>query len=104
MLDSHQVEELIRMVAALDKPALVEQFQTYHASFPIDFTREFLESQPTDRLRHLLRSFARVCRRPRVEPRSRPPRRPAECACDSQSRIRRDVLLGWAGEESGRTG
>ena len=58
MLDSHQVEELIRMVAALDKPALVEQFQTYHASFPIDFTREFLESQPTDRLRHL---FVALC-------------------------------------------
>jgi len=58
MLDSHQVEELIRMVAALDKSALVEQFHTYHASFPVDFTREFLESQPTDRLRHL---FVALC-------------------------------------------
>jgi hypothetical protein len=58
MLQSHQVEELIGLVAALDKPALVRQFDAYQANFPVDFTHEFLESQPVDRLRHL---FVALC-------------------------------------------
>jgi len=58
MLQSHQVEELICLVTSLDKPALVEQFGSYQASFPVDFTREFLESQSVDRLRHL---FVAMC-------------------------------------------
>ena len=58
MLQSHEVEELICLVSSLDKPALVEQFHSYQASFPVDFTREFLESQSLDRLRHL---FVAMC-------------------------------------------
>ena len=58
MLQSHQVEELISLVTSLDKTALVEQFGSYPASFPVDFTREFLESQSVDRLRHL---FVAMC-------------------------------------------
>jgi hypothetical protein len=58
MLESHQVEELISLVSALDKPALVRQFDLYQANFPVDFTPEFLESQPVDRLRHL---FVALC-------------------------------------------
>ena len=58
MLQSQQVEELIGLVSSLDKPALVEQFATYQASFPVDFTRDFLDSQSVDRLRHL---FVAMC-------------------------------------------
>jgi hypothetical protein len=58
MLQCCQVEELIRLVAAMEKAVLIEQFQNYRASFPVDFTREFLESQSLDRLRHL---FVALC-------------------------------------------
>ena len=58
MLQSHQVEELIALVSALDRGALVAQFEKYQAAFPVDFTREFLESQSEDRLRHL---FVALC-------------------------------------------
>ena len=58
MLQTEQVEELITVVAGLDRQALVEQFRNFRASFPIDFTREFLERQPEDRLRHL---FVALC-------------------------------------------
>jgi len=58
MLQSQQVEELIGLVSSLDKPALMQQFDSYQASFPVDFTRDFLESQSVDRLRHL---FVAMC-------------------------------------------
>lgn len=58
MLQSEQVEELICLVSALDRDALVSQFQHYRATFPLDFTPDFLHSQPLDRLRHL---FVAVC-------------------------------------------
>lgn len=58
MLQSNQIEELIGLIASMDKPALVRQFDEYQAGFPVDFTRDFLESQPVDRLRHL---FVALC-------------------------------------------
>jgi hypothetical protein len=58
MLQTEQVEELIGLVSSLDRSALVAQFNHYRASFPIDFTREFLETQSLDRLRHL---FVALC-------------------------------------------
>jgi hypothetical protein len=58
MLHGEQVEELILLVSSLDKGALVRQFAQYPASFPLDFTPEFLDRQPVDRLRHL---FVAIC-------------------------------------------
>jgi hypothetical protein len=58
MLQSQQIEELITLVGALDKSAIIHQFNSYQASFPVDFTREFLETQSVDRLRHL---FVAIC-------------------------------------------
>lgn len=58
MLQSHQVEELMCLVSALDRPALVRQFKTYQAAFPIDFTNDFLEHEPLERLRHI---FVAMC-------------------------------------------
>jgi hypothetical protein len=58
MLQSNQVEELICLVSALDRDALVRQFQCYQAAFPIDFTADFLTTQPLDRLRHI---FVALC-------------------------------------------
>jgi len=58
MSQSDQVEQLIQVVAGMDKPTLLRQFQQFPASFPLDFTPEFLDRQPLDRLRHL---FVAVC-------------------------------------------
>ena len=58
MLQSHQVEELVEIVSALSRSTLIEQFRTYRASFPVDFTREYLERQDTEQLRHL---FLAMC-------------------------------------------
>jgi hypothetical protein len=58
MLQSHQLEELISLVSGLDRPALVTQFENFRATFPLDFSREFLESQSVDRLRHI---FVALC-------------------------------------------
>jgi len=41
MLNPHQVEELICLVAVLDRPTLVQHIRNYRASFPVDFTDEF---------------------------------------------------------------
>ena len=58
MLASDQIEELICLVAAMDRATLIEQFQTYRATFPLDFTDEFLGGVALDRLRHI---FAALC-------------------------------------------
>jgi hypothetical protein len=57
-MPDEQVEELIRVVSGLDKCALLRQFQEFPATFPVDFTPEFLNHQPLERLRHL---FVAVC-------------------------------------------
>lgn len=58
MLAHDQVEDLICLVAALDRAALIDQIQAYQASFPLDFTDDFLNSVPLDRLRHV---FVALC-------------------------------------------
>ena len=58
MLQSHQIDDLIQLVAALDREALVGQFHCYRANFPVDFTDEFLATMPLDRLRHI---FVALC-------------------------------------------
>ena len=58
MLQPQQVEELICLVSALDRPALVRQFREFRATFPIDFTPEFLATADLDRLRHI---FVALC-------------------------------------------
>src|SRR2546421_177501 len=50
MLMPHQIEELIVLVGAMDRPALVRQFGEFRAGFPLDFTPEFLRSASLDRL------------------------------------------------------
>jgi len=58
MLQSQQVEELICLVSALDREELIRQFTQYRANFPLDFTPEFLSTQPIERLRHI---FLALC-------------------------------------------
>lgn len=63
MLQANQVEELICLVSALDRDALVRQFHNYQSKFPLDFTPDFLNQQPIDRLRHIFVALCLQCQR-----------------------------------------
>jgi hypothetical protein len=54
MWQTQQIEELVALVAALDRAALIRQFSNFTTTFPVDFSPAFLEEQSLDRLRHLL--------------------------------------------------
>ena len=58
MLHAEQIEELINIVSSLDRDMLIDQFHSFRASFPVDFSRDFLQHQTVDRLRHL---FIALC-------------------------------------------
>ena len=58
MLQCDQIEELMCLVSALDRDALVRQFECYRASFPLDFSAEFLHAAPLERLQHI---FVAIC-------------------------------------------
>jgi hypothetical protein len=53
MLGTEQVEELMCLLAAWPRAAVLESLLGFKTRFPVDFTPAFLESQSTDRLRHL---------------------------------------------------
>jgi len=58
LLHPEQIEELICLVSALDRATLVRNFLNFHGTFPVDFTRDFLEALPVERLRHI---FVALC-------------------------------------------
>jgi hypothetical protein len=58
MLENEQVEELICVVSSFDRDELVRHFIAYPAPFPIDFTDDFLQHTPVERLRHI---FVALC-------------------------------------------
>ncbi|HEX4053040.1 MAG TPA: hypothetical protein VHX86_02120 [Tepidisphaeraceae bacterium] len=62
-MSQSQVEELILLVSGLDKASLLRQFREYPASFPLDFTPDFLDQQPLERLRHLFVAVCLQCKR-----------------------------------------
>jgi hypothetical protein len=58
MLASDQVDELICQVAGMERHQLVDQFMAYQATFPLDFSDEFLSDVALDKLRHI---FVALC-------------------------------------------
>ena len=58
MLAGEQVEELICLVAAMDRDDVIAHLKAFDASFPIDFTDAFLAEVSLDRLRHV---FVALC-------------------------------------------
>jgi len=58
MLASDQVDELICLVAGMDRPQIVDHFTAYNASFPLDFSDEFLTTVSLEKLRHI---FVALC-------------------------------------------
>lgn len=61
MLQPHQVEELISLVAVMDRRTLVRQLREYRGNFPIDFTGDFLANIPLERLRHIFLALCLQC-------------------------------------------
>ena len=61
MLESHQVEELICLVSAMDRATLVRRFRDYRANFPVDFTEDFLTNTPLERLQHIFLALCLQC-------------------------------------------
>ena len=61
MLESNQVEELICVVSAMDREALADHFRAYRGTFPVDFTDEFLQNAPVERLRHIFVALCLQC-------------------------------------------
>ncbi len=58
MLNASQVEELICIVSAMDRPALTQRLLEFRGNFPVDFTSEFLGNLTLERLRHI---YAALC-------------------------------------------
>ena len=58
MLQSDQIEELVSLVSGLNRDALVTHLRTYRANFPVDFTAEYLNMLPLEKLRHI---FVAMC-------------------------------------------
>jgi hypothetical protein len=58
MLQSHQIDDLIELVSAIDRDALVSHLLAYRANFPVDFTPGFLGALPDEKLRHI---FVAMC-------------------------------------------
>jgi hypothetical protein len=65
-MNSQEIESWLTAIASMSREELIEQFHTYPAPFPVDFTDAFLRSQPVDKLRHVFAGLVLHCR---VEPR-----------------------------------
>ncbi len=49
-----EVDQLIARIAELSRAELTDRLLNFRADFPMDFTREYLDRLPLDRLQHLL--------------------------------------------------
>lgn len=54
MLRATEIETLCTLIASLNREAVSWHLTHYPARFPLDFTPEFLATEPLDRLRHIL--------------------------------------------------
>jgi len=63
MLNAEQIDEILALVATLDRASLCQLIREYRSSFPLDFTSEFLETVELDRLRHIFVAVCLQCQR-----------------------------------------
>ena len=61
-LDIAGLENALVMIASMDRSELREQLRSYPATFPLDFTEDYLDAQSTDTLRHLVARLVLHCR------------------------------------------
>lgn len=65
-LNAEQLESWLTAIASMSREELIEQFHSYPAPFPVDFTDAFLRAQSVDKLRHVFAGLVMHCR---IEPR-----------------------------------
>lgn len=65
-MNAQQIESWLAAIASMSREQLIEQFHTYPAPFPVDFSDAYLRSQSLDKLRHVFAGLVLHCR---VEPR-----------------------------------
>ena len=65
MWDPQRVEELMAIIAAMNREMVIERLKTFRGPIPVDFTHQFLADQPTDRLQHI---YAALCLQTRSLP------------------------------------
>ena len=54
MLSCDEVEALNGVIQSMDRDAVARQLRDFKARFPIDFTPQFVATEPLGRLRHIL--------------------------------------------------
>ena len=64
-MPDQQVEQIIGIIATMDRSAVTRELLEFRAAFPVDFTAEYLGAQSLDRLRHIL---AALCLQTRQMP------------------------------------
>jgi hypothetical protein len=52
-MDMHATERMATRIAEMDRDRLIVLLQEMHCTFPLDFTREFLDSLSLEKLRHI---------------------------------------------------
>lgn len=52
-MEAHQVEQLITLASGMDRQTLKDNFREFDGVFPVDFTDDFLDNQPLERLQHI---------------------------------------------------
>ncbi len=61
MLRSHDSERVMEIIESLDREQVIDQLRRCPARFPIDFTDEWLRTQPLEELRHVLAAVCIQC-------------------------------------------
>ncbi len=64
MFPTHDPAEVMRInaeVLRLDRQQVIDALLSFDPGFPLDFTREYLETQSTDKLRHLFSAVRLQC-------------------------------------------
>ena len=67
-MQAEQVEELICLISAMDRATVTERLLGFNGTFPVDFTHDFLDALPLDRLRHILVALCLQTRRCAFDP------------------------------------
>ncbi len=59
---SDEVDELVCLIACMDRPTITRQLLESPTDFPVDFTPQYLAQQTLEHLRHLLFALCMTCR------------------------------------------
>jgi len=53
-MSANRIDQFIRNLAAMDRPALIKMLQSLCCQFELDFSDEYLNSLSLERLRHVI--------------------------------------------------